>query len=62
MSADGEGGKEDEVVEIVSTASKARSQNIRPFHLIRDGPAAAIVDRGPSAGGASKKLLREKEE
>jgi hypothetical protein len=32
------------------------------LHLIRAEPAAAIVDRGPSAGGGSEKLLREKEE
>jgi hypothetical protein len=32
------------------------------FHLIRSGPVAAIVDRGPAPGRASKKLLREKEE
>jgi hypothetical protein len=48
-SAGGEGGEKDACF---SKHAKARSQNIRPFHLIR---AAACAD-GP------KKLLREKEE
>jgi len=56
--AGGEGGRK---VGVVNAMPKARSQNIRPFHLIRAFSVAAVYDRRPSAE-AREKTSSQKEE